>query len=177
MYERSGNMNSVIVSLISVVVSALVSLIGFFITYTSTGKKLEDHKKFLEAKGTSFEETMKLYKKVNVIMIDLANDELNSAVRCVRPLETIITDFKMNEIFVPEKVAEKIKKIIIDFNKYTSVLQDIDDLKSRQSELKLSEQESNGDELNKKSDELFNALSKDYSRLRQEIKTKFTMFD
>ncbi|MDF8369747.1 hypothetical protein G9403_08940 [Weissella paramesenteroides] len=83
----------------------------------------------------------------------------------------------MNEIFIPEKVTEKMKKFIIDFNKYTSVLEDLDDLKDRQAELKLNEQDSNSDELNKESDELFNTLSKDYSRLRKEIKIKFTMFD
>ena len=82
---------------------------------------------------------------INIIEINLVNDELNSASRCSEPLERLITEFNMNEIFIPEKVTEKIKKFIIDFNKYTSVLEDLDDLKDRQAELKLNEQDSNSD--------------------------------
>lgn len=162
---------------ISTIISGIITGIGYWLNYQNTGKKLENYKKMLEAKGVSFEKTLEIYTMINIIEINLVNDELNSASRCSEPLERLITEFNMNEIFIPEKVTEKIKKFIIDFNKYTSVLEDLDDLKDRQAELKLNEQDSNSDELNKESDELFNTLSKDYSRLRKEIKIKFTMFD
>jgi hypothetical protein len=176
MYERSGNMNSVTVSLISVFVSALVSLIGFFITYTSTGKKLEDHKKLLEAKGASFEQTMKLYKKVNVIAIDLSDGELDSYARCANILEPIRSEYNMNEIFIPKKVSQSFKCFICDFGSYVNALESYEDTKKQgiQEATEYQEKTSNA---NEEANGLREKVLSDFSDLRKEIKIKFTMFD
>lgn len=174
--KRSINMSSVTISIISAVGSALVSLIGLFINYISTGKKLEDHKKLLEAKGASFEQTMKLYKKVNVIAIDLSDGELDSYARCANILEPIRSEYNMNEIFIPKKVSQSFKCFICDFGSYVNALESYVDTKKQgiQEATEYQEKTSNA---NEEANGLREKVLSDFYDLRKEIKIKFTMFD
>lgn len=162
---------------LSAIISGFVTGGGYWLSYQNTGKKLESYKKLLEAKGSSFDETIKLYKIINVITIDLNHNELNSPISAIKALENLTSKYNMNEIFIPEKVAKTMKKFIEDFEKYIVSLESYNDAKQQDIRETTSEHQERLDGAIEKIDESCRKLSDDFTDLRKEIKTKFTMFD
>lgn len=170
---------SVMVSsaVLSAIISGLVTVLGYFVNYRNTGKQLENYKKLLEAKETSFEETIKLYRRANVITIDLASDELNSSTRCMGRLEPLRNEYNINEIFIPEEVSQNFKDFICDFNSYVEALETYEDEKRNGKSEEYTKHQEKVDNANNETDRLYKKVLNDFSDLRKAIKTKFTMFD
>lgn len=167
-------------TIIAALISGGITLIGYYVTNNSTGKQLEDHKKRLESRDRSYNETMKIFEIINTVAVNI-NDGLRSSQLFEDEHAALDKKYKQNSISIPESISQKIATFIYRLGKYTDCLSSQQDLKRNTKSIienkGQDELDRQQEKISDKDKKLRKELIDGWIEINKEIKDKFEMFN
>jgi len=166
-------------NIFSVIIPLAISVAGFFINSSNTGKKIERYKRILDSKDVSFTKSIEIYEGIRNLLVD----NIFEGCQQVDFIDNYIIGIKellrKNEFYVPDKIYKKMDKIVNNVDTYNDHLDERHDLKLESD----GKKDKLGDEQRKRINEIDSmqknalvTLNREFRVLKKVMHKKYSIF-